>query len=546
MLKVFRNNNEEVYPLNGIYKVYELETYRLEYTADAPIVDSIVYIEDIALDSSIFNISKLKIVTKNPECLFVDCFGFASLKINNEIYNFNILIEKLKKDDAEDMLMYLWRKDKKIYDIFLSKSSITASDLQESEINMTSKLINYANFFYEKMLEYCMSFESLPFYLLRPQNELSKYSANLIDSDSISWVLENLDEITFSPELRYDPDAIELNGSYGIIDRIFVNKQKQCYNVYENNVILGGFLRVINKLNSLKKEINNNIEVTKRYSEDNYVDFRDLKKIPYVKLLQDVDRVRYKLENLYQKYRKIFSDAVPKIERPILTPVFIGRSHYANAFRLIQRIWGVNFDFQGDMLLFNIQKMSHLYEIYNFYLLIECIDNEVRKLGFDSLYQNEDSNAKYIRTYKRNKLTINFYYEPTYYSEKHFSLDLIRINGERGTYYKPDFLLEFVYSDKDKVYCILDAKYSQLSTVKKRLNDCIYKYILNTGILNYSHKKIDYLFVLAPIDKRIDCVSSDFYFPFIGIIPSKPSNVFDVENMISTIIRRSFNMIDLS
>ena len=37
MLKVVRhhhNNIEEVYPINGIYKVYELDTYELEYSSD--------------------------------------------------------------------------------------------------------------------------------------------------------------------------------------------------------------------------------------------------------------------------------------------------------------------------------------------------------------------------------------------------------------------------------------------------------------------------------------------------------------------------------
>ena len=114
MLKVVRhhhNNIEEVYPINGIYKVYELDTYELEYSSDSPIVEQNVFLEDILLDYSLFNISQSRIETIKPEYLFIDYFGFASLRINNEIFNFNILIEKLKKNDAEDMLMYLWEKE---------------------------------------------------------------------------------------------------------------------------------------------------------------------------------------------------------------------------------------------------------------------------------------------------------------------------------------------------------------------------------------------------------------------------------------------------
>ena len=193
-----------------------------------PILDNKVFLEDLLLDFSIFNVSQLKIETIRPECLFIDCFGFSSLRINNEVFNFNVLIEKLKKNDAEEILMYLWKKNKGLYNAFLSKSSTAALNIQEAEISMTSKFINYANSFYDKMLEYSTSFKSLPYYVLRPKRELANYSASLIDADSIPWILENLDTISFSPEFRYDPDAIDFDGKYGIIDRLYVNRQTCC------------------------------------------------------------------------------------------------------------------------------------------------------------------------------------------------------------------------------------------------------------------------------------------------------------------------------
>ena len=121
-------------------------------------------------------------------------------------------------------------------------------------------------------------------------------------------------------------------------------------------------------------------------------------------------------------------------------------------------------------------------------------------------------------------------------------MDLIRINSDKGTYYKPDFLLEFVPPDKNKIYCVLDAKYSQQSTVRKRLSDCIYKYILNTGIHQSPYRKIDYLFTLAPIDRKIDYIMNDSYYPQIGIIPAKPSNTIDIHDTISRLIRKYCNI----
>lgn len=543
MLKVFchhNNRKEEIFPTNGVYKVYELKTYELEYTSDSLIKNKQIYLEDIALDCSKFNISQLKISTIKPEHLFIDCFGYSSLNINNESFYFNVLIEKLKQEDAEEILMYLWKKDKKLYDIFLAKSSSTASNTQETEIGKTSKFINYAKVFYNKMSEYSTSFKALPYYVLRPQNELSDYSANLIDANSIPWILENLDSVAFSPEFKYDPDAIDFNGAYGIIDQILINKQIRSYKTYENNIILGSFLRLINKLNQLKKEINNNIDITRIYSEDDYVDFRDLKKLPYIQLLNESERIKHKLKKLYLWYKTIFTDALPQIERPTLTPVFIGRRHYANAFQLIQKIWCIDFDFQGDIQLFNIQKMSLLYELYNFYLLEDIIDSEMKRLNFEGKNIIDEKHAKYKKSYKKNNLTINFYYEPIYFYNKQSDTNLIRINHKEGTYYKPDFLLEFIYPNKENIYCILDAKYSQSSTARIRLNDCIYKYILNTGIYQNSYKKVDYLFTLSPINEITDYIINDLYYPQIGIIPSKPSKISLMQQIITKIINRAY------
>ncbi len=544
MLKVFRycqKNREEIIPINGIFKVYEKDYYKLIYTSDSPITDPNVFLEDFRLDSSKFNIGAQKISTIKPENLFSDCFGFTSLKVNNETFSFNILIEKLKKNDAEDMLTYLWGKDRSLYNNFLSKSSSTASSTQDSEIYTTSKFLNYANLFYDQMLEYSQSFASLPYYVLRSKCELSNYSEDLINADSIPWILENLDAVSFDSGFRYDPDAIDFEGNYGVIDRLIVNKQYKCYNTYENGIILGGFLRLINKLNSLKREINNNIDTTKKYSDDNYVDFRDLKKIPYIHLKDSVNNIKYKIENLYIRYKNIFTDTQPKIAQPHLTPVFIGRRHYSKTFQLIQKGWNAKFDFKGDILLFNIQKMSHLYEIYNLYILLECIEKEVKSIGFKDYSQIWNNNTRKT-TYKKDLMTINFYYEPSYSHNKDSEINLIRIdNRERANYFKPDFVLEFIFPGKDNIYCILDAKYSHSGIVEKRMYDCIEKYILKTGIYQNPYKKIDFLFILAPIDTKNEYVTNDLYYPQIGIIPSIPSNTYDAQKTISKIIETSYN-----
>ena len=187
--------------------------------------------------------------------------------------------------------------------------------------------------------------------------------------------------------------------------------------------------------------------------------------------------------------------------------------------------------------------MSYLYEMYNFYFLLEVVDKEVKELEFKENESYNDCNAEYFKSYKKDELTINFYYEPHFFCEKQSMLDLVRIDSEEGTYYKPDFLIEFVSLSKGNIYCILDAKYSRERTIGRRLNDCIYKYILNTGIFQNPYRKIDYLFILAPVDKKVDYVMIDSYYPQIGVIPSKPSNVIDMQDTISKVIKKSYEQL---
>ena len=77
----------------------------------------------------------------------------------------------------------------------------------------------------------------------------------------------------------------------------------------------------------------------------------------------------------------------------------------------------------------------------------------------------------------------------------------------------------------------------------QRLNDCIYKYILNTGIYQKPNRKIDYLYVLAPVDRKIDYIQSDLYHPQISIIPSMPSNTTELQSIISKIVRKSYEQL---
>ena len=101
---------QEVLPINEIYNVYELGDYEIQYETDIFNNSNAdyVFIEDYAVDISLFDITPISIKSTKYNKFFQDYFGFATLKINDEVFKLNILIEKFKLSEIEEILMFFF------------------------------------------------------------------------------------------------------------------------------------------------------------------------------------------------------------------------------------------------------------------------------------------------------------------------------------------------------------------------------------------------------------------------------------------------------
>lgn len=117
---------QEVLPINEIYNVYELGDYEIHYETDVLKNSNAdyVFIEDYIVDISLFDITSNSIKSTKHNKYFQDYFGFATLKINDEVFKLNILIEKFKLSEIEEILMFLWQSENRIFDNFFSKSTL--------------------------------------------------------------------------------------------------------------------------------------------------------------------------------------------------------------------------------------------------------------------------------------------------------------------------------------------------------------------------------------------------------------------------------------
>lgn len=539
--KIIGEEKLEVFPSNNVYPVLELGMYEIHYTSDN-IVSDVVFLEDIPIDSTRVEIDGNNIYIF-PFRYFEDYFGYANLSINGESFLFNIKIEKLKLSEIEDIFVYLWDKEEKLLNLFFSKSTYEINFKKKgADLGQTSKLISFLDIFiltFEKLYFY---FETMPHTVLREFNKKTKYNSCNITGDTIAWLLHNLDEIQFDESFKGHFDAIGINNQHGLIDNINTTENKNSFDNYENQIILGSFVIVLKKLTQLKKEITSNIDI-RTESKEYYADFRDLKRIPFIRLFNSSIALEKKTFKLYRKYKSLFAEVPPKSNKPVLTPVFAQKHHYRKAFSLIKHLNDYKFNLSGEFNLLNINRLSSLYEVYNLYMIIDFLKKKLKlDLFAISATSNRGDNIIERLAFNNNNCQITLFYECKFYGRTTIDqpTKLRRIDTLNGSYYNPDFVLEILNKESGRIkYYVFDAKYSKQQTVKNlHLPSLIQKYIINTGIENSPNFKINSLNLIFPGEKGIKIIESNYFEPTIRLIASKPNIEQELEDYIAEILNK--------
>ncbi|KMQ70117.1 hypothetical protein [Chryseobacterium koreense] len=547
MLKIFqiiKDKKVEIFPSNNIYTVFELGKYELFYTSEN-ITSNTVFIEDIPVDSNKLSQSGNQIQLLEFR-YFENYFGYASLNLNNEIFLFNIKIEKLKLSEIEDIFMYLWKKEDKLFNIFFSKSTYELDFKRKGfELGQTSKLISFIETFVSTFEQLYFSFENLPHTVLRKHHQKTKYDSHKVTADTVDWMLSNLDEIYFDNSFKGHYNSIKINNKYGLIENIKTSENLNSFNNYENQIILGAFMLLLKKLKELKFQISASINIQPN-KDELYADFKDLKRIPFIKLFEDSTSLERKVIKIFNRYQKLFKDVQPKIEKPVLTTVFAQKLHYKKAFSLIKNLNDYKFDLFGEFKLLNISKLSKLYEVYNLYVILESIKQKLR-LDFFNISAFSDRNDEIIEkiTFDNTNYSIRLLYEQKFYdfSKTKQETELRRIDIKKGNYYNPDYIIEIFDKIKQKKkYYILDAKYSKLHTVRSNhLPDVIEKYIINTGINESPNTKVNSLNLIFPNEFGQKIIESDYFEPTIELTASKPNFENELKLFINRILEQNIS-----
>lgn len=530
----------EVLPVNGIYTTYELGQYRLSYKSDNLTRD--IYIEDEVIDYQYIYIDN-KTTSTTWGQFFVDHFGYCRITINNETFTVNILCEKLKTVEIEKIILYLYENNHNVLNKFMSKSSISGTDIiNGKEYSYSSKYINLIQKYIKIFSELYPHFVSMPSSKIKREYTLSDYSSQTIDSKSIEWIFQNLDSISFSYENKNHPDAVEICGQYGLIEKIGAEESTTTLQTYENEIIIGSFQYVRSVINDIRSIIQSKINNQSDYKSsktETHADFQDLKRIPFIRFLSELENTEHEFNSIHKMYSMFFENAKPRNEYPKLTPIFSNYKHYQKAFETIILFRNSKYEPAGEIQLLNIRKLSELYELYNMNIITSLLMSIINYDKVDITYNEDSQTTKKISFILTDRRIVNFYYEPTITSVSR-ETKLITVGNSKlvSKYCNPDFVIEIVEDNKPR-YCILDAKYSKILTVKNiHATSCIKKYIIDIGIEGERYQKPDYLILLHPDDTDSEeyTIYNQKHFPQILTIISKPDYITSLEKTILTFL----------
>ncbi len=548
MFKIFeilKGVKKEVIPKDDIYTVHESTEYYFEFFSEN-LVDSLIFIEDVPVRDDYVQLLNNNLIRTRPYRFFEDYFGFANISINGTQFQVNILIEKLKISEIEDIILYLFENNHTILDKFISKSFYSGKSVYNGkEYMFSSKYLNLVEDFCNVFDQLFVSFRNVPHTVVRKSFKLASYENEVINFKSIEWLLQNLDSVYFSKAYSDHPHRIEISNKFGLLDKIGCEQNELSYCTYENEIILGCFVFIIEKLNSIKAIIAKKLtEVTPKTDslEEGFADFRNFKKLPFLRLQSNLINTELRIKSLFQKFRFLFKHVKPHNGFPKLTPVFSKVKHYQKAFEIIRIIRISEYDLEGQIQLLNVRKLSELYELYNLSIIIEemkIMFGNSDIFDLDTSFTSKDDVIVSKLSF-RNKFTnysYTLFYEPRI-KRNSDETDLIMIGNSslniNASYCNPDFVIEVV-SGVDKVYHILDAKYTKINTLENiHKPTCIKKYLIDVGIKGMPYQKANNLVLLHPdsTDKEKNLIHNTEYYPQILSMVCKPKSDFKLRQLV--------------
>ncbi|PWJ44678.1 hypothetical protein [Sediminitomix flava] len=542
---------KEIVPSGGEMVVLEHFFYELDFYYENRPTDFSIYIDDQQIeDDLIEHIPEKKCIKAHYFQYFSNNLGFIQITCGDAAHYVRVDASKITGSEAEYLLSYLYDKNKPLLMKFLSEGENEGSGSSDPPAAFSQEILNRLHSFVDVMEALYPEFDFHPVAFEEEVLTVRPYEPHHIDSQGIDWLLNNLDEIIFDPAFRDDPNAVQIGHKYGIIDRIATKEYTKNLRTYENELILGSFDFVNEFINQMETILQEQFQKPNEVDNENvYASFEAIKVILLRRAYDEIDLLRKKLTNLKYKYQRSFPGVLARNESGVVTPEFRKNKHYWKAFSEIQQLRSVSLGDSEDNFFFNINFLDKLYELFNFYQIIDLLKEYYADKNCEFVEQKNDGlmNRCFSVISKEvgNEWMLNFIFNPritTYPQET--NLVLHGKVDKRSKVYTPDYVLE-LSKGRDIRYAIMDAKYKNAKTVVENdIKELAFKYYtcLRISGARAEIQKPDYLWLLCPDAyhgrPRWVLNYQENFLPIIGAVISKPDEEGPLRREMIRILQR--------
>lgn len=518
METIIENSKED----NSVFSDLSYE-FRLKGENLSTVRDVYVYINDV-FEISTFNNGYISFPGRgtNDRRVFLDCYGFVELNLillmedGTKQYLSSgylpVLVHRGELNESvKAMVTYVYNHQDALL-LNGQPKPRNLSGLKESKYrNLTSQIM-----LAEKIAKIYEN--SFGYFKVNSRFHIEKIP--MIDH------LERLQYVT-PATLNYvasHPEQLkQVNGNYGIRigNRIYhpektLSLQNVCsHDIYENRVVIGFLRKMVDAMAELRSRCENLLEQIPD-NEDYSTEYVYSSFFMFAETRRTLEEGVKKLSLLHEKYvnlYRIYSNVLPipveqLVNPPRLTAIFMSVPQYNKIYVCIHQ-W-LNFgiyNFEKESFMLSFIKISSLYESYLLAKLIAYFRDrgylfiENRRCIYPVLSKWKYKNTSIPNTYlySNGQSRITLYYQPVIFDTDQSSVNgigLYRNNSipvytgnnddgrQGGHYYVPDFLIK-VDNGEEIRYLIIDAKFSDINSVKRHyVKDLTFKYLFSISTID--------------------------------------------------------------
>jgi len=465
--------------------------------------------------------------------IFRDCYGFVQLNVaisfvngdSKNLYSDYIAVffkDTVENQSLQKMAEYVYQHyEKFLYD-----------DKQKPAYDLSIKEAEYKSIeVYIRLIKNLINAYDASYSFLRVNAKNKIIESGKIDNfEKLSYIKSST--LAFISQHPEELIPININGGVKIGNRFYrpiktlVSNNVFTYDLYENRIIVG-FLKFLNtEIIRILAKID---IIFSKYSSVQSMTFPGyISSVQYIfqgtirRLEKNKEELLFLKDNvvrLYYAYYNIFNIDVEEINQiPEPTAIFMAIPQYNIIFNSIVqwfRFGAYNLEKEECLLPFLINN-----QLYEYYALLKILNGlcqaspDVKliqskrfsyKMSSKSLYKNTVYNNTFI--FETQNKRISIFYQPvvfgqgySVYSNDNNTIELYRNTtfkfpsdyldaedrGGKRLYYTPDYIIKIETNSRNE-YLILDAKYSDVTTVKNHyFAALVFKYIFSISTVKSS------------------------------------------------------------